>query len=282
MIEIPENWKKVLDFLVQAPVAWQSATDIARTLLWDVEETTDLLSDMDVAGWVSVWVIEPEPVVTLSALAAYHYHVVLVEIGPKEQPRWSLLGEPDPVPPRAKNVASCDHHARQDKILDPSPSPDLVLEQSEIQAERAAHYRRRLAATCRVEDLPLPCHLLGQNRTAWPGPTQSNDPKPQRCPVCAGRPLLPHVYCLYCNRWGLDDVLRKLLEQSAQSGRPSDPASRQSTPNEAASVSALADSSPDGPPQVGVRPRDPKPSKGGRARRKALRKMWRTVRSVKG
>jgi hypothetical protein len=275
MVEIPENWKKVLDFLVEAPVAWQSAADIARALVWDVEETTDLLSDMDVAGWVSVWVIEPEPVITLSTLAAYHYHVVLVEIGPEEQPRWSLAGEPDPIPPRAKNVASCEHHARQDKLLDSNLSPDLAMEEAETQAEDAARYRGRRAPTCRVEDLPLPSHLLGQSLTPWPGPPRPDGP--QRCPVCAGRPLMPHVYCLYCNRWGLDDVLLKLLAQSELASRS---ASRQSTPNE--SASALPDSAPDAPAQASARPQTPEPSNSRRARRKALRKLWRTARTVKG
>jgi hypothetical protein len=274
MAEIPENWKRILDFLVEAPVAWQSAAAIAEALAWGLDETTDLLADMDVAGWVSVWVVEPEPLITLSALAAYHYQVVLVELGPKELPRWSLPGEPAPIPPRAKNVASCEQNARQDKILDPGLSPDLAMEQAETEAQRAARYCRYLAATCQAEDLPPPCHLLGQSFTPWPGPPQSSGA--HRCPVCAGRPLLPHVYCLYCNRWGLDEVLHKLVAQSEQRDRASDPSSRQSTPN------VLVDSWPDALADGDARPRTSKHAESGRTRCKAMRKLWRTARSFKG
>jgi hypothetical protein len=278
MVEIPENWKRVLDFVVEAPVAWQSAAAIAEALAWGVEETTDLLADMDVAGWVSVWVVEPEPLITLSTLAAYHYQVVLVELGPKDLPRWSLPGEPDPIPPRAKNVASCEHHARQDKILDPGPSPELAMEQAETEAERAARYCRYLVGTCEVDDLPPPCHLLGQSFTPWPGPPPS--PGAQGCPVCAGRPLLPHAYCLYCNRWGLDEVLQKLAAQSEQRSGASDPSSRQSTLN--GSATAFPDSSPDAPAEGDARLRTSMHAKSGRSQWKAMRKLWRTARGFKG
>jgi hypothetical protein len=277
MVPIPENWKKVLDFLVKAPVAWQSAEDIAQALLWNVEETNDLLCDMDIAGWISVWDIEPRPLITLSTLAAHHYRVILVELGPDEVPRWSLRGEPAPVPPKAKFVSPSERHARQDKALDPNLSPDLLMEQAEDQAQRATRYRQFLAATCRVEDLPHPCHFLGQSLTPWPGPPQSN--RPERCPVCAGRPLQPHVYCLYCNRWGLDDVLMKLVALSENPRRGSAPSSQPATPN--ASASAFPASSPDAPAPGAAPERAPKPSQNNRARRKAMRKLWRTVRSAK-
>jgi hypothetical protein len=278
MVEIPENWKSVLDFLVEAPVAWQSIAQIARALVWGVEETTDLLSDMDVAGWISVWVLEPEPLITLSTLAAYHYQVVLVELGPEEFPRWSLAGEPDPIPPRAKNVASCEYHARQDKLLDPGPAPDLAMEQAEIQARRAARYRRHLAETCcEADDLPLPCHLLGQSLTPWPGPPRADGSA--LCPVCAGRPLLPHVYCLYCNRWGLDDVLDKLVAQAERASRQARSSSQQSTPNE--SASARARTSPEAPAEAGSGQRTANPESSDRVRRKETRRQWRAARTVK-
>jgi hypothetical protein len=277
MVPIPENWKKVLDFLVEAPVALQSAEDIARALLWNVEETKDLLCDMDIAGWISVWDTEPRLLITLSTLAAHRYQVVLVELGPDEVPRWSLPGQPDPVPPRAKNVSSCELHATQDQAPDPNPGPDLVLERAEELAERAARYREFLAATCLVKDLPPPCHFLGQSLTPWPGPPQSN--LPQRCPVCADRPLQPHVYCLYCNRWGLDEVLQKLIAQSENPGRGLAPSSQAATLNQSASASP--ESSPDAPAPDASPQRAAMPFKHNRARRKAMRKAWRTVRSAK-
>jgi hypothetical protein len=278
MVELPENWKKILDFVVDAPIAWQSPEEIAQALRQDVEETTDLLSDMDAAGWISVWDLEPGPVVTLSTLAAYHYGVILVEMGPEDEPRWSPVGDPAPVPPRGKHLAKTDLHARQDQAFDPAPAPDLSMERAEELAHRAARYRQHLTVTCRIEDLPLPCYFLGQGLTPWPGPAESRGP--ERCPACAGRPLMPHAYCLYCNRWGLDDVLVKLVAQSEKRNPPEASQSGQPMPDE--SDSSLPEPSPQAPDPVAPSKRLRKKFKNDGARVKVMRKLWRAKRMANG
>jgi len=40
------------------------------------------------------------------------------------------------------------------------------------------------------------------------------------CPACLGRPLRPAVYCLRCDRWGLDSVLRRLERGTRSTTRP--------------------------------------------------------------
>src|SRR4051794_39418630 len=104
MVEMPDEWRPVLNALLAAPIAWQSPEEIAVALGADVEATADLLSLMDVAGWLSVWDGDAGPVVTLTALAAERLRVVLVEVGPDETPRWASAGDPPPPRPRAKHV----------------------------------------------------------------------------------------------------------------------------------------------------------------------------------
>jgi hypothetical protein len=58
----------------------------------------------------------------------------------------------------------------------------------------------------RPDDWPLPSLLLGVGLTPWPGPGQEHDHE-TTCPVCGSRRLGPHMYCLYCDRWGLDRLL---------------------------------------------------------------------------
>ncbi len=43
MFEIIDDWKTILDVLIAAPIAWQSAEEIATALGRGIEETTDLL-----------------------------------------------------------------------------------------------------------------------------------------------------------------------------------------------------------------------------------------------
>jgi hypothetical protein len=277
MFEIPEAWHQILEALIAAPVAWQAPKEVARAVGRDVEETTDTLCEMDVAGWIAVWDIEPAPLVTLTPLAAHRYHVVLVEIGPDEIPRWSAPGEPTPNPPKAKNVSSTDYYAGQDRVCDSFLSPDLVMERAELVARRAARYRQHLVETCRVDDLPLPFHFLGQYLSPWPA--RSDSGAPDVCPVCADRSLSPHVYCLYCDRWGLDDVLEALVARSEKAEQGSDSPSPESTPNQSASL--VTDSSPKGRGSEGERPRYPGKSGIERSKRRVLKSYLRKVRAAR-
>ena len=106
------------------------------------------------------------------------------------------------MPPKASNVAASEHYARQDKMFDPELSPEDAAENFE---SPVTYHDRQI-------DLPLPTLLLGQNLTPWPGPEAFA--LAEVCPACAGAPLRPHMYCLGCDRWGLDEEFAKLSPMS--------------------------------------------------------------------
>ena len=120
---------------------------------------------MDEADWLSVWDVEPGPLITLSALAAHRLKVVLVEAGPEELPRWAAANEPFPTPPRSPEVALWKCTPARSTLPTRDPS-SFRLEDCDHREARAS----RSDASLQVEDLPLPSLLLGQSLTPWPGP----------------------------------------------------------------------------------------------------------------
>src|SRR3954469_21110157 len=103
MAVLSDAWLLVIKVLLEAPVAWQTPQEIAAALGRGEAETSDLLCDLDVAGWLSGGDTDSAPVATLSALAAERLDVRLVEVGQSQTPRWARSGDPDPPPPRSKN-----------------------------------------------------------------------------------------------------------------------------------------------------------------------------------
>jgi hypothetical protein len=225
MVELPEAWKAIVDILLQATVAWQTSAKIAEALGRDVEETTDLLSRMDEAGWISVWDADPVPFVILSALAAERLHVHLVEVGPNETPRWARIGDPLPPRPRARNVTRTEQAAALDLVPSSRPAPEVEAIRSE-QLERRS-VRRANAPSPRgpIEALPTPRLFRGEGLTPWPGPGRALQ---LPCPACGGQPLRPHEYCLCCDRWGLDALLPRV--PSARHRRTSVPSAADPNP----------------------------------------------------
>ena len=205
MFDLPEAWLTILNTLIESPVAWRTPAELAEALGGGVEETTDLLCALDVAGWVDVWDRDPVPFVTLSALSAERLRVHLVEVGADEVPRWSRSGDPPPPVPRAKHVCASGHSASLAFVADPYPSPDLAAERAEEADALASGLPEDLARSVKVGDLPLPTLLIGHGYTPWPGP--GRDPR-DRCPVCGDSDLEFHAYCLSCDRWGMDPIIQ--------------------------------------------------------------------------
>jgi hypothetical protein len=232
MFEILDDWKLILDILIAAPVAWQSPADIAAALGRGVDETTDVLSVMDEADWLTVWEVEPGPLITLSALAAHRLKVVLVEEGPEETPRWARANQPIAEPARASNAAVLDERAGLDRLPDSEPSAEHAAEYFERRSARFVARRLSPSVPFEVDDLPLPILLLGQNLTPWPGPQVLT--RADVCPACAGAPLGPYAYCLGCDRWGLDEVLERLAPVRRKARRRGANGSWISTRNETA------------------------------------------------
>jgi len=198
-VDLPECWSAALEALLTAPVAWRTPAQVAGALGRGVEEATDLLCELDLAGWVAVWESPDGPVVTLSALAAARLSARLVEVGAAATPRWARAGDPDPPPVRPRHVCKNGRAASLEFVPDPEPPPEVALARV-CDPPRKPRDDPPLT-TPRADDRPRPSAFLGLGLTPWPGPPR----KPLgACPACGGRPLRPHVYCLYCDRWGLD------------------------------------------------------------------------------
>ncbi len=194
MSEQPEIWGWIFETLVKGSKAWQGPAEVADGIGLDLDSTTDILADMNVAGWVDVWELEHCLAVTLSSLAAERLGVRLEETGLDEEARWHSVGDPVPSPPRAKNVCSSIRGADWNFLIDPAVSPEEIAEL----AEEAAEFH----LTEEGPSLPFPMLLLGTNLTPWPGPDLELS---ETCPACGARPLPKHAYCLCCDRWGFDD-----------------------------------------------------------------------------
>jgi hypothetical protein len=214
MAEMPDTWISVLNALIQARSPWQTPAQVASVLGRDLDETLDVLCDLDVAGLVSVWepgsslspvpsvpIDLPEsPVVTLSPLAACRLGVRVVEVGAQGNLRWARSGDCDPPQPRSRVAVQGDLSSVLGRVPDQSISPDLAAERS----ERVESLAQALAAgpppTRGTDALPKPTVIVGLGLSPWPGPSQ---PEPV-CPACGGKTLDTHMYCLRCDRWGLD------------------------------------------------------------------------------
>ncbi len=196
MVDLPENGIPVMNALLGAPLAWQSPAQLADALGRELEETLDLLCNLDVVGWLEVWDCEEGPLITLSPFAAARLCVRIVEVGPGETPRWAGAGDPDPTPRRAKGVFLSVRSAELEYVVDP-----LSLIEIDIDENRTEPRQEESRANGRYSEGPRPWLLLGQGLTPWPGPTAlRNEP----CPACGGQLLQPIMYCLYCDRWGRD------------------------------------------------------------------------------
>lgn len=216
MVDLTENGRRVIEALLKAPLAWQSPEQLASAMGFGVEETTDVLADLDASGWLTAWERRFDVVVTLSVEAAAKLGVRLVESGRGEDPRWAALGDPEPPMPRASGVFRDERAASLERVVDPSPMPDEAVERAEEAIERSeasADARRRAF----LESLPAPTLLIGLGLSPWPGP---GDGRKASCPACGSKRLKPSMYCLYCDRWGLDHLIRDEPPPRARAPRP--------------------------------------------------------------
>ena len=204
MVELTEAHRAVLRAILAAPVAWRTPAELALSLGADLEETTDHLATLDVGGWLVAWEDggSAGPAVTLSPAGAARLDARLVEHGPDETPRWATRDQGDPPMHRALGVFRNDRAAALELVIDPRVSPDREMEAAEeAEGRLAAPDRPRWAP--RSGRMPRPTLLLGTGTSPWPGPVRIPS-EGRTCPVCGDRPLGPTIYCLLCDRWGLD------------------------------------------------------------------------------
>lgn len=219
MADLSEQWRAVLDAVRSGPVAWRSPAEVADALGWNVDQTSDELASMDVAGWVDIWEQDDGLVVTLSALAAEALGVRLVEVGSSESLRWVGRGEPEPPRPRARGVCQGARGADFEFLLDPHPTPDVLAEAAD---EPIA------AASDPEAAAPRPTLLVGVGLVPWPGPARGVEAP---CPACGSAHLDADAYCIRCDRWGRDATRSAPARSAADPTGPPRPA-RSSTREE--------------------------------------------------
>jgi hypothetical protein len=230
MLELSEEGRRIVEALIKAPVAWQSPVELASAIGLDLEETTDLLADLDADGWLSPWERQSDVVVTLSVAGASRLGVRLVESGRSESPRWARLGDPEPPALRASGVFRDERAACLERVVDPAGSPEEIAERAEEALGRSS-LPSGPRSRGNLEGLPAPTLLIGLGLTPWPGPGVG---RKAACPSCGSRRLEPSMYCLYCDRWGLDHMLRDDPASGARSPRsPKEDARRRESERQA-------------------------------------------------
>ena len=203
-VKLPDLWGQIIEAITSGPKAWMMPDELSSTIGLDEKAIVDELSRMDEAGLIDTWERAEGIAVTLSSLAAERFGYRIVEYGYSLEHRWAREGDPDPPVTRAFHVMRSASTATFDFLIDPTPGPAETVAQSEQAARFQANGRfgkvRRGAGR---GEPPRPTLILGTGLVAWPGAT-SVEGEPDPCPACGSQSLPPHVYCLCCDRWGLE------------------------------------------------------------------------------
>ena len=193
--------RRIIDAVIEAPVAWRSPGELAERLRWSLDRTLDEIAELDVAGWLEAWELVDGPVVTLSVAGSARCGVRLVEVGFDETPRWARPGDPDPPGLRSPGVFRGEPAAALGMLADARPSAEQAALQAE-EAEGRAHAPTAAGRSGVPEAFPRPTLLIGGGLSPWPGPLQVGGSS--CCPACRSGRLPALAYCLWCDRWGLD------------------------------------------------------------------------------
>lgn len=207
MIGLSDQSVLVIEALLQGVIAWQSPAELARGLGWTLDETNDVLCDLDTTGWIEVWDTDTGVFVTLSPRAASEWNATIIEIGPTKSPQWQRGSQPRPIASEFVDPSGC----RPNSNATWRGSPKMPT--------------------------PQPSTLIGLSPTPWPGPAT-----PKICPACGSRRLGLPMYCINCDRWGHDPEASAPIPPS-QAARPkpvdrNEPARRFSDPAEDAETQA--------------------------------------------
>ena len=199
-LALSEVGRRIIDAVIDAPVAWRTPVELAERLGWTLEQTQDEIATLDAAGWLEAWELIDGPVVTLSVAATANCGVRLVEVGHNETPKWARSGDPDPPSLKSSGVFRSERAAALNLVADARPSVEFAAIEAEESADLAATTPDP-ARPRSVERWPRPTLLIGGGLSPWPGPREADD---QDCPACRLAHLPAQAYCLWCDRWGLD------------------------------------------------------------------------------
>lgn len=225
--------------LLNRPIAWTTAEELAGDLAWEVAHADDVLWQLNRAGWIDVGpvILEevgPEGYVTysllktycLSPFGAYNLGLVVEEVGETGW-RWAAKPLRDDAP---KSIPESDFE--RDPIED-RPDPRSAIHQVERaeEWELAIAKRRERGKSVLIEDHYYPVVFLGLSLMVWTERGQGErvargtKAKCKRtwkgpCPGCLGRRLETHEYCLVCDAWGRDSIFREVANADRATHRP--------------------------------------------------------------
>ena len=207
MRDLTGDTQRLVDALVEARVAWQSPSELSQATGLGIEEVNDQLAELDLSGWLDVWEYDDRLVVTFSVVAASMLRLRLVDGGFDQDPRWARLSDPEPPGVRASGVFRDARAASLERVTDPLGSAEeAALRAEETLARHVIPSDTRIRPL--LETLPRPTLLLGQGLTPWPGPAIGPG-EVGPCPGCGSGRLGPQMYCLRCDRWGLDHLVEE-------------------------------------------------------------------------
>jgi hypothetical protein len=209
MFDSADPRQQLLNAIVAGTLGWQTPQQLATRLGLDLDQTCDLIADLNAQGILDPWETEQELYVTLSPRAAERLNVHLVQVGRSEVMRWRSWDEPEP-PPKNASTRPSERTDALNLIADPTPGPEAQA----MAAERAERLNSLLAddpADAKwLETLPRPTILLGLGLTPWPGPRRTPD---KACPGCGSVAISETSYCIVCDRWGLDHLFANVRRQ---------------------------------------------------------------------
>jgi hypothetical protein len=106
-------WHRIARAITEGPTAWHTPRQLAVQLRLDVEQLTDELADMDLAGWLAVWERPDDVAVTLSPLTAARFRVRLAT-GRHGGSRWIAAGGTERPPEQARGGLYRQHEPLRD------------------------------------------------------------------------------------------------------------------------------------------------------------------------
>ena len=222
--------------LLDGPRAWARPEDLAVALGWEPAEVDRIATGLEAAGLVDRW----NECWTLSPLGASRLGVTLVADDVLELYRWSvssvsartrrpshrqirrtelhdyyLRQRPDPRTLRPNIAASRAERVtrRRWSRRDEVPKPSIILWGHGLLPWEEIRRAPRPQLRCRTCQISLPGRKKVLAAVCNCGLGRRHQFYLEHCPGCHGKPLRPSMYCLRCDRWGMDRYFAKRQRQ---------------------------------------------------------------------
>jgi hypothetical protein len=205
-------WNLITDLAVNTCRVTVPFAMIADRIGLTLDEVDDAVADLGEVGLVSAWDPGGGPSATLTPLAARRLGLKLRRFEGRDGNEFMPVGRPDPLERqrRRKTIAASTLGIDLDRLPGDAPRPDMIVEAAEA-IEALAPRRAGRESDDAARQLPRPPVMLEGCRP-WPEGWPGHPGYDGRCPACRGSKLSAAVYCLVCDRWGLDWRVNRLLQ----------------------------------------------------------------------